>query len=152
MKKMMSRFGEIEYDPKKTIHFPEGLIGFEGLRDYVVIPNQKEGPLFWIQSVDDPDIAFVLTDPTNFFLDYKVVPDESECRKLSISSREESLTLSVVTVHRDRSVTLNLQAPILYAPERSIGLQVILEKTDYDSRTPLPQVKSAAKQDSVAAG
>ena len=141
MKKIMSRFGEIEYDPHKTIHFPEGLIGFEGLRDFVVIPNAKEGPLFWIQSADDPQIAFVLTDPTNFFLDYKVAPDASECSKLGIENQEESLTLSVVTVHQDKSITLNLQAPILYAPQKNFGMQVILEKTKYESRTPLPVIK-----------
>lgn len=144
MKKMMSRFGEIEYDPKKTIHFPEGLIGFDALRDFVVVPPSKEGPLFWIQSVDDPKIAFVLTDPTNFFLDYKVVPDEIECRKLGIDDQEGCLTLSVVTVHQDKTITLNLQAPILFAPEKQIGMQVILEKTHYQSRTPLPVVKSKA--------
>lgn len=141
MKKMMSRFGEIEYDPKKTIHFPDGLIGFEELRDYVVVPPQKEGPLFWIQSVDDPQVAFVLTDPTNFFLEYRVVPDESECRKLGIDKQEDCLALSVVTVHQDKTITLNLQAPILYAPEKHFGMQVILEKTKYESRTPLPVVK-----------
>lgn len=152
MKKIMSRFGEIEYDPKKTIHFPEGLIGFEDLHDFVVIPNEKEGLLFWIQSADDPQVAFVLTDPTNFFLDYKVVPDETECKKLGIVDQEESLTLSVVTVHRDKSITLNLQAPILYAPERNYGLQVILEKTKYETRTPLPVVNTASKNKQEAVG
>lgn len=156
MKKMMSRFGEIEYDPKKTIHFPDGLIGFDTLRDFVVVPPSKEGPLFWIQSVDDPDIAFVLTDPTNFFLDYKVVPDENECRKLGLDTPENCLALSVVTVHPDKTITLNLQAPILYAPERCIGLQVILEKTKYESRTPLPSVNAKAgassAQGAAAAG
>ena len=140
MKKMMSRFGEIEYDPHKTIHFPDGLIGFDQLRDFVVVPSAKEGPLFWIQSVDDPQIAFVLTDPTNFFLDYKVVPDESERTRLGLDADEECLALSVVTVHRDKSVTLNLQAPILFAPGNHKALQVILEKTKYESRTPLPKV------------
>jgi hypothetical protein len=48
MKKIITRFGEIEYDPANTILFPEGLIGFENLRDFIVMPNRKEGPLFWI--------------------------------------------------------------------------------------------------------
>lgn len=141
MKKIKSRFGEIEYDPEKTLSFPAGLIGFEDLQEFVVIPNSKQSPLFWIQSVDDAQIAFVLTDPTNFFLDYRVVPDQDECLKLGIDSRDDCLNLSVVTVHPDKKITLNLQAPILYAPEKCRGLQVILEKTKYASRTPLPQVK-----------
>jgi len=141
MNKIMSRFGEIEYDPAKTLSFPEGLIGFESLREFVVIPSAKEGLLFWIQSVDDPQIAFVLTDPTNFFLEYKVVPDQNECDKLGLASPEDCHSLSVVTVHQDKTITLNLQAPILYSSETCRGLQVILEKTKYESRTPLPAVK-----------
>lgn len=154
MKKIMSRFGEIEYDPQKTIHFPDGLIGFDGLHDFVVVPSKKEGPLFWIQSVEDSQVAFVLTDPTNFFLDYKVVPDQTECTKLGIEDPAQCVALSVVTVHPDKSVTLNLQAPVLYAPQKSRALQVILEKTKYESRTPLPAVSSAPAngQGAAAAG
>ncbi|MCF6178518.1 MAG: flagellar assembly protein FliW [Geopsychrobacter sp.] len=143
MKKVMSRFGEIEYDPQKIVHFPEGLIGFENLRDFVVIPGAGENVLFWIQSIEDPQVAFVLTDPTNFFLDYRVIPDERESAKLNVSTQEECLNLSVVTVHSDKTITLNLQAPILYAPGKNRGLQVILEKSTYATRTPLPSVPAA---------
>lgn len=138
MKKIVTRFGEVEYDPAKTLLFPEGLIGFEHLRDFIVMPNAKEGPLFWIQSVDDPQIAFVLTDPTNFFLDYRVVPGERECQKLGIAPGDESHALVVVTVPPDRKITLNLQAPILFAPATNRALQIILEKSEYQTRTPLP--------------
>jgi flagellar assembly factor FliW len=141
MKKIQSRFGEIEYDPATTLHFPEGLIGFSELRDFVVMPNQKDGPLFWIQSIEDPDIAFVLTDPTNFFLDYSVVPDDEERSKLKLKQDEQCFLLSVVTVHQDRTVTLNLQAPILYASGTNRALQVILDKSDYQVQTPLPKVQ-----------
>lgn len=141
MKKIMSRFGEIEYDPEDTLSFPEGLIGFETLREFIVMPNEKAGPLFWIQSVDDPQIAFVMTDPTNFFLDYKVVPDEAERSKLDMKEGDEAFILSVVTVHPDKSVTLNLQAPVVYTPASNRAIQVILDKGGYQTRTPLPAVE-----------
>ncbi|NOY13732.1 MAG: flagellar assembly protein FliW [Deltaproteobacteria bacterium] len=144
MKKIMSRFGEIEYDPEDTLSFPEGLIGFEMLREFIVMPNEKAGPLFWIQSIDDPQIAFVMTDPTNFFPDYTVAPDESERSKLGMQEGDEGFVLSVVTVHPDRSVTLNLQAPVLYAPASNRAIQVILDKGGYQTRTPLPVVDNPA--------
>ncbi len=139
MKKIITRFGEIEYNPENTIRFPEGLIGFESLRDFIVMPNRKEGPLFWIQSADDPRFAFVLTDPTNFFLDYRVRPDSVECQKLGISTSDECYALVVVTVPPDRKTTLNLAAPILFSPATNRALQVILENSRYESRTPLPE-------------
>jgi len=144
-KTIQSRFGEIEYDPAATLNFPDGLIGFENLRQFIVMPNIKEGPLFWVQSVEDPGVAFVLTDPTNFFLEYKVKPEQRELVRLGIDEGDQTYALSVVTVHQDKSVTLNLQAPILFSPETNQAVQIILEKGDYQTRTPLPVIESARK-------
>lgn len=140
MKTIHSRFGEIEFDPSSCIHFPEGLIGFERLRDFIVIPNSKEGPLFWIQSVDDADIAFIVTDPTNFFLDYLVAPDQAEMAKLKIQVPEDCVVLSIVTVTPEKEITLNLAAPLLFSPKTNRALQIILEDSGYDVKTPLPKV------------
>ncbi len=138
MKKLLTRFGEIEYDPDKVLHFPAGLVGLPNLKHFVVMPNKKDGPLFWIQSVEDPDIAFVLTDPTNFFLEYKVVPDSEEKQTLHIENDEDCFALSIVTVPQDQKITVNLAAPILYSPKSNRALQVILENSDYQTKTPLP--------------
>ena len=140
MEKIQSRFGEIEYDPENTLLFPEGLVGFEDLRKFVVMPNEKEGPLFWIQSVEDPEVAFILTDPTGFYYDYKVVPDGREREKLGIDENGECLIVSVVSVSSKREITLNLAAPILFASETNRALQVILEGTNFSPQTPLPTV------------
>jgi flagellar assembly factor FliW len=137
-KTIMTRFGEVEFDPNDTVRFVGGLVGFENLRDFIVMPNKKNGPLFWIQSVEDPEIAFVLTDPTNFFLDYKVIPDGRERAKLGIEKDDECHALVVVTVPPDRKVTLNLMAPILFAPASNRAIQVVLENSQYKTRHPLP--------------
>ncbi|MDD3815423.1 MAG: flagellar assembly protein FliW [Desulfocapsaceae bacterium] len=138
MKKIETRFGEVEYDPNNLLFFPAGMIGFPTLHSFIVMPNKKEGPLFWIQSVDDPAIAFVLTDPTNFFLNYIVKADNAELSSLQISEEDEYFVLVVVTVPPDQKITLNLTAPILFAPKSNRAIQVILENTEYQSRTPLP--------------
>ncbi len=143
MKKIQSRFGEIEYQEENLLHFPEGPTGFEHLRDFVVMPNEKDGPLFWIQSVEDSQVAFILTDPTNFFVDYRVAPDHRERQKLQLGEDDECFALAVVTVHPDRQITLNLAAPMLFAPATKRALQVILDGTQYQSRTPLPTVDEA---------
>jgi len=139
MEKITTRFGEVEYDPKNILYFPAGLIGLPNLRRFVVMPNKKQGPLFWIQSVDDPDMAFVLTDPSNFFLDYMVVPDDSERKLLHIDSDDPCYVLTVVTVPPDQKISINLAAPILFAPSTNRAIQVILENTQYQTKTPLPK-------------
>ncbi len=139
MKTMNTRFGEVEYDPDNLLHFPTGLIGLPKLHNFVVMPNKKQGPLFWIQSVDDPDIAFVLTDPTNFFLDYQLQPEDSERQSLQLENGDECFILSIVTVPADQKITLNLTAPILFAPKTNRAIQVIMENSPYSTKTPLPQ-------------
>lgn len=138
MKKIQTRFGEVEYDPAKVLHFPAGLIGLPNLRTFVVMPNKKDGPLFWIQNIEDPDIAFVLTDPTNFFLEYKVIPDQNDKDFLQIEEDKDCYVLTIVTVPPDQKITINLAAPILYSPKSNRAIQVILEKSDFQSKTPLP--------------
>ena len=138
--KLMTRFGEVEYESENLLRFPEGLIGFEELRDFIVMPNKKEGPLFWIQSVEEPGLVFILTDPTNFFPEYGVAPDRGERRRLGLRDDEDCFVLAVVTVPPDRQITLNLAAPILFAPASNRALQVILEGSRYQARTPLPVV------------
>jgi flagellar assembly factor FliW len=141
MKTINTRFGEVEYDPKEILHFPKGLVGFEELRDFIVMPNKKEGPLFWIQSTDDPDIAFILTDPTNFFLDYTIQPGAEEKEELKIKDDADCFVLSVVTVTPAKEITLNLAAPILFSSKNNLALQVILEDSPYQTKTPLPDIK-----------
>jgi flagellar assembly factor FliW len=141
MKTIQTRFGEIEYDPSNVVHFPEGLIGLDQLKHFLVMPNKKEGPLFWIQCVDDPAFAFVVTDPTNFFLDYVVLPDTNERLKLGIGENDPCYVLAIVSVSETKEISLNLSGPILYAPETNKGLQVVLEDPRYDTRTPLPKIE-----------
>ena len=114
------------------------------------MPNSKEGPLFWIQSVEDAQVALVLTDPTNFFLDYRVVPEAHERAILGIEADEPCFNLVVVTVHPDRRITLNLAAPILFAAHTNRALQVILENSGYSIQTPLPVVQPATPQQQTA--
>ncbi|OQX20161.1 MAG: flagellar assembly protein FliW [Desulfobulbaceae bacterium A2] len=138
-----SRFGEIEFSHDNVVIFPQGLIGFEQLRNFIVMPKSKEGPLFWIQSAEDQEVAFILTDPSSFFPDYIVVPDEKECALLEIEAGGECHVLAVVTVTPEQKITLNLAAPVLYAPSTNRAMQVLLENSPYDIRTPLPPITKA---------
>ena len=140
MNTLHTRFGEVSYDPAQILHFPEGLIGLDQLQRFLVMPNRKEGPLFWMQSVDDPDFAIVVTDPTHFFRDYLLAPDEREREKLGIDADGACHALAIVSIGDSREITLNLSGPILYAPATNRGLQVILDDPRYSTRTPLPTV------------
>jgi flagellar assembly factor FliW len=82
-----------------------------------------------------------LTDPHNFFLDYHVIPDDSEKSLLHIEDEDPCYVLTVVTVPPDQNITINLAAPILFTPKSNRAMQIILENTSYQTKTPLPKVK-----------
>ncbi|NLX19667.1 MAG: flagellar assembly protein FliW [Desulfobulbus sp.] len=141
MTTIQTRFGEIKYDPSHILHFPEGLIGLQRLKNFLVMPNPKKGPLFWIQSVDDPSFAVVVTDPTHFFLDYRVIPDADERKVLGISDEDECFVLVIVSISAQKEITLNLQGPLLYSPATNQAMQVIVEDPRYSTRMPLPEIR-----------
>ena len=78
-----TRFGELDVPPDRIITFPSGLIGFGALRGFALVENPGGGPFKWLQSVERPELAFVITDPKLFFPDYAVEVKEEDLRRMS---------------------------------------------------------------------
>jgi flagellar assembly factor FliW len=117
-------------------------VGFEHLRDFIVLPNKKkDDPLFCLQSVEETHLAFLLINPVLFFPDYSVLPGPEEIKLLGTDKKDDYFVLTTITFHKDQSVTLNLLAPVIYTPKTDRAVQVILDGSQYGARTPLPVKK-----------
>ena len=138
MKTLQTSFGEVEYDPNRVVHFPEGLIGFEQLRDFVVLPTEQKQILFCLQSVDKADVTFLFINPALFFPDYQVNLSAHTLQKLEISTSDPYFILTTITFHQDKQVTLNLLAPVVYTPKTDRAVQIVLDGSGYQAKTPLP--------------
>ena len=77
MKINTSRFGEMEIEEESIIEFRHGIPAFEELKRYIIISLEGDDNFYWLQSVDDGDIAFILADPFNFTVDYEPVLSDS---------------------------------------------------------------------------
>ena len=66
------RVSGLTVDDDRVMTFPNGLLGFPEHTRFALIQTGEENYFFWLQSVDDPNLAFVVTDPTIFFKDYDV--------------------------------------------------------------------------------
>ncbi len=132
MKIQTTRFGEIELDDNKLISFPRGILGFDHLKAYFLM-DYKDTPIKWLQSRDDPDVAFMVVDPFLFFPDY--VPELSQVEKnlLEIQDPADLAVLAIMNVDRNQKqpVTLNLQAPLVFNANDMKGFQVVLEKSKF---------------------
>ena len=67
-----SRFGSVTVTEERVISFVHSMPGFEGLKRFILINHDEEGVFKWLQSAENPDIAFLLTDPTQYLKEYDV--------------------------------------------------------------------------------
>lgn len=129
--------GEIEISEEQIIIFPNGLLGFEGSREFVLL-DVPDNPTFkFLQDIKNSYISFLLINPWNFFKDYDVnLPDE-ELIKIEINPASENNMeiYTVVTLGNDfKSSTSNLLAPIVVNLSNNKGKQFILNDSEYTTR------------------
>jgi len=128
-------FGEMEIPDNHVIHFANGLKGFEDRKDYAIINNydtEEPVPFFWLQSIDDPDLAFVITVPFIFKPDYAFeLPKETE-EVLHITGDSELGIYSIVTIPGEvKDFSYNLMGPIVVNYSTREGDQVVLYNENF---------------------
>ena len=127
-----TRFGKIRIKDSELIGMRGRILGFEQHKRFVLVRVEENTPLFWLQSVDDPAIAFVVINPRIVKPDYAPAISEGELGLLDIQRAEEIALLSIVTVRSDPfRATANLRAPILINASKRLAKQVILDDPDY---------------------
>ena len=131
-----SRFGEIEVDEKKIVHFKDGIPAFEDEHEFVILPYEEESPYYFMQSLASPDLAFLLTIPFLFFNDYTFELDDTVVADLGIEDSENVFYYTMVTIPNGsiRYMTANLVAPIVLNGANMQAKQVVLEKSNYTTK------------------
>ncbi len=140
-----TRFGDLDLPPERVLTFPRGLIGFAGVRRFVLLDNPGGGPFRWLQAVDVPDLAFVVTDPRLFFQDYQVPVRDEDLRSIGIERIDEGVVVVILVVpHDPRRITANLLGPVVINLRDRLARQFVLEVPGYSTRHFLfPQEETA---------
>ena len=131
-----SRFGEIEVEEQKIVHFKNGIPAFEDEHEFIILPYDEESPYYFMQSVNSPDLAFLLTIPFLFFPDYTFEIDEATVEELGIKNPESVFYYSMITIPNGsiRYMTANLVAPVVLNGETMKAKQIVLEKSNYTTK------------------
>jgi flagellar assembly factor FliW len=117
MKIKTVQFGVIEFDEDRIIRLPEGILGFEDLRDYLFIKTDDE-LFYWLTSIDKPDIVFPLVALKMLDSGYVEKPD--------------SEAFGIVKLDKEPGkITVNMRAPVYINQESKEGFQIILEEEKY---------------------
>jgi flagellar assembly factor FliW len=144
-----ARFGSIEYTPEDVVTLPEGLLGFPSHREYLII-NHKDGSSFrWLQSVDDPKVAFLVTDPANIAEDYAPAMPKGLAENLDLAEETPRIVYAIVSIPpgKPQEMTVNLAGPIVINAEKRIAQQVVVEDPQWSTKhrmIPEPQAEAAA--------
>lgn len=134
-----SRFGTLEVPEDKVINFAGGFLGFPELREYFYVPV-ADNPFFtWLQSVQDPAVAFLLVNPFPFFPDYEFDFPESCQKDLEIEKKDDIVVFTTVTIPPTgvKDMTTNLVGPVIINQRLRKGMQLVLENTSYTTKHPL---------------
>ena len=119
-------YGEIDADERQLVSFPAGLLGFEQFKDYILL-DAPQKPFFYLQSIDVPDLAFILIDPFLFRPDYSLDIDDDSLEEIDVARPEDVLVFSIVTVPGEGgTVTANLMGPLIINKANRLAMQTVL--------------------------
>ncbi len=134
-----SRFGQLEVDDQRLIIFEKGILGFPNFHRYALIQTGEGSGFYWLQSVDTPELAFVVTDPRLFVTDYVVPIKADELVQLGLDSVEGAQVFIIVNKVEDM-LTGNLQGPLVVNLKTRAAKQLVLSDRRYSTRHPLMRV------------
>lgn len=144
-------FGEMTYTTDELIRFPDGLFGFEGAHEFLLIRlEDDEASPYCLQSTESPDLAFIVLDPFQLMPDYAPDLSDEDCARLGDPSGQH-IALYTICVLREpmQDSTVNLRCPIAMHMETHTAFQVILgNESGYTFRHKLSEF--AAKEDGTS--
>lgn len=125
-------FGKIEISDKDILIFKEGIPGFEDFNKFVLL-DIEDSKLKCLQSVENKDVCLILINPFDYFLDYEIKLSTDDISKLKILKEQDVLVFNVLNIKEDR-ITANMLAPIVINVINNLGMQIILQDSNYSIR------------------
>ena len=148
-----TRFGTVNVEDCDIISFPEGMLGFSKILEYVLVERVDDALFVWLQALKKGSVAFPLLEPQIFERNFKVEIDEQDRKLLKLDDVKHAKVFAIVTIPSDPTkMTANLKAPIVINLKERLAKQVILHQAEYPIRKAIfqeLQTHCAALQRSV---
>jgi flagellar assembly factor FliW len=133
-------FDEIEISESEMLTFVTGIFAFDEYNKYVLLTPLGENKFpMWLQSVENPNLCFIIFDPLECCTDYHVTLSKDEKTLLALEPGEEKyvefLVIAVVP-EKYEDTTVNLKSPIAVNTLNNRALQ-ILAPENYPIKFPL---------------
>ena len=158
-----TRFGAVTIEEGDLIILPEGLLGFNDLRKFVILEDPDDLVFAWLQSCEKPQVAFPILEPELFSSEYKVrlnktdreliklpavasgAPGAADSKSAAVSVVASAKTgdrsirvFTIVTIPNDVTLmTANLKAPIILNIASRLAKQVVTQDNDHPIKHPI---------------
>ena len=130
--------GDLEVSADVVMSFPTPLWGFPDYAEYALLPAARDG-LWWMQSLANEAITFLLADPFVLDSSYGVDLGETERVALGIEQPSDAFSLVMLTLPNEASdgATANFRAPMVFNLARRVGMQVVSRDDAHELRRPV---------------
>ena len=139
-----TRFGMVNLDQKRIITFPAGLLGFSTYKSFALLQPDDEGVFYWLQSLESPELAFVVTDPTLWVQGYEASIRREQMDELALSKLADAQVFVIVNKY-GRALTANLQGPLVINLTNHKAMQLVLADKRWTTRHEIVQVAEPAQ-------
>jgi len=140
-----TRFGVIDIAEDRVITFEKGLLGFPERTRYCLLEPGEDACFFWLQSLEDPALAFVVTDPALFVADYSVPIRKEQMESLSMERLDDAQVFVIVN-KVNGFLTGNLQGPLIVNTMGRVGEQLVLSEKRWTTRHELVKVDAETRR------
>lgn len=133
------RFGQIDIEESRIFDFVLPIIGFDVLKKFVILEPNKDSLFKWLQSVEDPELAFPIISVASLDLDYTIDLPDNTVDALGIENVESVLVMNITSIPQDnpRGTTINLLAPLIFNIDNNKAGQIVLSGSGYDISCPM---------------
>lgn len=149
-----TRFGTQEIEQETLLHFPEGLLGDSNNKDFKLFHKEGVEPdpiIFWLQSVDNPDIAYTIVNPSHLGFYFELALPDSDYQLLESQAPEDIMLMIVISgvedgqmrVEKEGFTTINgnVTTPLILNLNSRKGIQRSIKTMDYDIFLNIPVMK-----------
>ena len=139
MKLNTARFGEIDIEENRIFNFVMPIIGFDMLHKFIILDPNKDTLFKWLQSIEDPALAFPIISVSALNLDYTIDLPDNIVETLDIKNVESLFVMNITSIPQDnpKGITINLLAPLIFNLDNQNAAQVVLSGSGYDISYPM---------------
>ncbi len=133
-----TRFGELEVQANELFQIPEGILGFENQKTFFFVDPNDQTLILWLQSKDDPALAFPVIEPKIFNPEYTLKLLPSELESLDLTDLSNASVYCILTIPKQvTDMSANLKAPLIINNKTKNGRQIVLQDSKLEVKLPI---------------